>query len=361
MSLFFDLRGQRGSFNWQAQAELPKGISALLGPSGCGKTSLLRAIAGIDRSEGRLNLQGQTLCDTGMNGKGSHCPSHQRDIAYVFQDAGLFPHLNVAENLDFASKRRKPNPGPERQAIVDALGIRTLLQQRPEQLSGGQRKRVAIARSLLSAPRLLLLDEALSGLDQGARQGLIRYLRKISREYDIDMLVVSHHFDDVAQLADHLLLMEQGHISDSGELLEMSSHPQLAINRQADAASLLLALGGHYDSDDQLAELKLDAQHSLWLPAAQAPKPGKELRLLLHARDVSISLSEDQHSSILNRLPATVEDIVEDGGQCTLRLGIAGQHCLARISRRSKRQLNIEVGLQVIAQIKGVALLGDFA
>jgi len=190
-----------------------EGVSAVFGPSGCGKTSALRVIAGLShRARGRVRAFGEVWQD-GARG----LPAHARGIGYVFQDAQLFPHLSVQENLEFGAKRR----GRGRVSfadVVDVMELGALLSRTPETLSGGERQRVALGRCLLSEPRLLLLDEPMSALDSSRRQELLPYLRQLIHMSGLPAIYVSHAVDEVQELADRVLLMDQGRVTARGGL-----------------------------------------------------------------------------------------------------------------------------------------------
>ena len=183
-----------------------RGISAIYGASGSGKTSLLRCIAGLDRAVGQLCVNGEVWQDE------SHfLPPHQRSLGYVFQEASLFAHLTVRGNLDYGLNRLAP---AQRKVsldhALDLLGIAHLMERKPEGLSGGERQRVAIARALLTSPRLLLMDEPLAALDLPRKREILPYLERLHTELDIPLLYVSHSPDELARLADHLVVLELG-------------------------------------------------------------------------------------------------------------------------------------------------------
>ena len=207
-------------FAVEADLNLPgKGISALFGHSGSGKTTLLRAIAGLERHPGGyLAVNGEVWQD-----QRTFLPTHQRPLGYVFQEASLFPHLTVRRNLEFGQKRARAGVGAaERHAdleqTAELLGIGPLLERLPEGLSGGERQRAAIARALLTRPRLLLMDEPLAALDFQRKAEILPYLERLHDELDIPVLYVSHSPDDVARLADHLVLLQDGQVAASGPL-----------------------------------------------------------------------------------------------------------------------------------------------
>lgn len=344
-------------FTLRADLQLPgRGVTALFGASGSGKTSVLRAIAGLERhAGGYLAVNGAIWQDAQR-----FVPTHRRPLGYVFQEASLFAHLDVARNLDYGLRRIPPAARrvPRAQAI-ELLGIGHLLQRRPDTLSGGERQRVAIARALLTAPRLLLMDEPLAALDAQRKAEILPYLARLRAELDIPVLYVSHALDEVIQLADHLVLLDAGQVRASGPIAETLARIDLPMAQSASAAVLIEATVQGYDSAYELLRLGF-AGGELLAPHPTPLAPGTRLRLQVQARDVSLALAPAPGSSILNRLPATVTGIssADTPAHMLVRLDAGGTPLLARITRFSCDQLHLAVGLPVWAQIKAVALLG---
>lgn len=350
-----DLRGKSG-FSLSVKAQLPgKGITAIYGPSGCGKTTLLRCIAGLEPAEHcQLHIGAVDL---------TNMPAKQRQLGYVFQEHRLFPHLSVEGNLDFAFKRRFSDNGPDKQQVITWLDIETLLDRKPDQLSGGQKQRVAIARALLTAPRCLLLDEPLAGVDSKARSPILRHLETLADNLSIPMVYVSHNLDEITRLADYLMVMDQGQLVAEGPLLEMLSRLDLDLTRQENAAVVLNTKVYSHDDHYSLTHLVLGAElgGDTQLAVGQlSSKPGDTVRVRIPCRDVSITLEKPSQSSILNILPGVVSDIeLVDGARAIVKTDVAGQSILARITRKSLEHLALEKGKPVYLQIKTVALLSE--
>jgi molybdate transport system ATP-binding protein len=337
--------------------ELPgRGVTAIFGPSGCGKTTLLRCIAGLERSaRGHLSIDDEIWQDDAMR---RFVPVHQRSLGYVFQDASLFAHLSVSQNLNYGMQRV---PAAQRRVSleqsIDLLGIAHLLQRRPDALSGGERQRVAIARALASSPRILLLDEPLAALDAARKAEVLPYLEKLHNELDIPVLYVSHAIDEVARLADHLVLMEAGKVAASGRAEELLTRLDLSLAHGDTAGAVLtLTVSGH-DEQDHLSTAIFSG--GLFSLPIQNKNIRQRLRIRVQARDVSLTLQKQSGTSILNILNATVSDIAPDSpGQVMVSLDVGGCTLLARITERSARTLALAPGLSLYAQIKGVAILG---
>jgi molybdate transport system ATP-binding protein len=207
------LQAKQGDFHLNAHFEVPSfGVTALFGRSGSGKTTILRCMAGLNQAvEGKLIVNDDTWLDSA---RGIDTPPHHRSVGYVFQEASLFPHLSVRGNLNYGWSRVKKAGDNHSQFdhLVDLLGVQNLLDRFPSQLSGGERQRVAIARSLLTSPKILLLDEPLSALDQDSKDEIFPYLERLQREARIPSLYVSHSVEEVARLADRVVLMNHGQV-----------------------------------------------------------------------------------------------------------------------------------------------------
>jgi molybdate transport system ATP-binding protein len=351
------IRLSRGSgFRLDLEADLPlEGLTAVVGPSGSGKTSLLYCLAGLLPGDAGTVLR---FDDRQWQGEGVFVPAHKRRVGFVFQDARLFPHLDVAGNLRFAEQRRVNDSGPGRSEVVEWLQLEKLLATPATQLSAGQRQRVAIARALLSAPQLLLFDEPLANLDRSSRQQIVRYLERLSRETAIPMVYVSHDMEEVSQLADQLLLLRDGQVAASGPLIELSSRLELGLAHEEQAAAIVNAELRGRDADYGLCEMNIEGQ-TLYV-SDQHAAPGTAFRLRIPARDVSLCLEPPQQSSILNVLQVQIDE-VETGGaeRLLLRLRLGSQFLLARLTRKSVDRLGLKPGMTAYAQVKSVALLTE--
>lgn len=349
-------RVERDAFQLDVDLALPgQGVTALFGHSGSGKTTVLRALAGLERTPGAYVALGDEVWQD--EARGLFVPTHQRGIGYVFQEASLFPHLSVRANLEFGQKRLTPSErrfalGP----VAELLGIARLLDQKPETLSGGERQRAAIARTLLASPRLLLMDEPLAALDLKRKHEILPYLERMHDELALPVVYVSHSADEVARLADYLVVLEEGRVLGSGPLSETLARLDLAANFEDDAGVMIeTVLAGQVE--DGLSQLAF-AGGELLVNRREAAV-GSRVRCRIHARDVSLALERPRGSSITNILPALVDAVgpAAMAGQVLVRLKIGETALLARITERSRRELGIEAGCSVWAQVKAVALL----
>ena len=344
-------------FALDVDLDLPaRGVSALFGHSGCGKTTLLRCIAGLERGSGRLEVNGEVWQD-----ESSFVPTHQRPLGYVFQDARLFAHLTVRSNLEYGMRRQRRAAGADFSrfdSIVALLGLGPLLDRLPARLSGGEQQRVAIARALLTAPRLLLLDEPLAALDLARKQEILPYLERLRDELEIPVIYVSHAADEVARLADHLVVLEGGRAVAQGPLSETLARLDLPIRLGEDAGAVFAATVAERDAEWHLARVEFDGGE-LWVRDSGVPV-GRQVRVRILARDVSIASSRHDDVSIMNLLPATV---IAHAGEdhpsvVLLQLRVGGTTLLARLTRRSAQRLGLGPGREVWVQIKAVALVG---
>ena len=349
-------RIERGAFKFDVDLALPgRGVTALFGHSGSGKTTVLRVLAGLERVPGaRVALGDEVWQD---DARKVFVPTHERGIGYVFQEASLFPHLNVRANLEFGRKRLKP---AERRfdlmTVAELLGIERLLDARPATLSGGERQRAAIARTLLASPRLLLMDEPLAALDMRRKLEILPYLERLHDELALPVVYVSHAADEVARLADYLVVLEEGRVLASGPLAATLARLDLAANFQDDAGVMIDTRLEAHDADG-LSHLAFAGGELL--VGRRDVAIGTRVRCHIHARDVSLALERPRGSSITNILPARVDAVGPSGtpGQVLVRLLVGDTALLARITERSRRELAIAPGSTVWAQVKAVALL----
>lgn len=343
-----------GDFKLDAKFQvLSTGVTALFGASGAGKTTILRAIAGLDCHAGsRLTVNGEIWQDNR-----TFLPPHRRPIGYVFQEPSLFDHLDVAGNVNYGCRRvsgKNRQIGFER--AVELFGIADLLDRRVHTLSGGERQRVAMARALAVSPRLLLMDEPLAALDLPRKAEILPYLEALAGELEIPLVYVSHSPDEVARLADQLVLMECGSVIASGPISEMLTRPDLPLARGHLAEALVKARVSGFDEQFSL--------NFLDFPGGRFTLPGKRLevgakvRLRVAARDVSLTLDAQEGTSILNIFKATVKSLSSEGqAQMVVHLDVIGVPMLSHVTRKSAELLDLQPGKTVYAQVKSVAVL----
>ena len=352
------MRLPRRGFTLDVALNLPaRGVTALFGPSGCGKTSVLRALAGLERAAGRVAF-GATIWQD--DAKDLFVPTHRRAIGYVIQEAALFPHLDVQHNLAYGLKRIASNQRRiALDQVVDLLGIAHLLQRRPDALSGGERQRVAIARALATSPALLLMDEPLAALDARRKAEVLPYLDRLHEELGIPIVYVSHAIDEVARLADHLVLMDAGRVLADGPLPDMLARLDLPVAFGDDAGVVLDAVIGERDAQWHLARLDVDGEACRLWTRDPGQEVGRHVRLRVLARDVSLTRTPQTGTSIGNQLRGTIEAIADDEhpALALVRVRVGSAPVVARLTRRSGHALELAVGMPVWAQVKTVALM----
>jgi molybdate transport system ATP-binding protein len=349
------VRFARDAFRMEIEFESPpRGVIAIFGPSGSGKTTCLRLLAGLERGQGRVRVLGEDWQD---DARGLFVPVHRRSLGVVFQDHALLSHLSVLENLEYGRRRSRAPERIERELVVDLLGIEPMLSRRPAQLSGGERQRVAMGQALLRQPRVLLMDEPLAALDTARKAEILPYIERLRDELSIPIVYVSHAIDEVARLADHLVLLEAGRVLASGPLHATLARLDLPTALADDTGVVIDAVVAAHDPPNHLTQLSF-AGGALWVAGLDRPA-GAKVRARALARDVSLALELPGPSSILNVLAARVTEVRDSGPDrviVRLSLGDGSAALLARVTRRSMTVLGLRAGLTVYAQIKSVAL-----
>lgn len=340
-----------GEHTLEIDAQLPpNGITAIFGVSGAGKTSLINAIGGLTLpQEGSITLNGRVLSDAATP---VNLPPEKRRIGYVFQDARLFPHYRVRGNLQYGMAKRMR---PQFDSLVKLLGLDDLLTRFPGTLSGGEKQRVAIGRALLTAPELLLMDEPLASLDLPRKRELLPYLQKLAKQVDIPILYVSHSLDEIVQLADNVLVLDNGKVKalDTLEKVWGSSAMRPWLPR-AELSSVLrvqvLDQHPHY----AMTALSLGDQH-IWVSRVDLPAK-TPLRLRIQSADVSLVLQPPVNSSIRNVIPAQVVELIDIDDQVEVKLRVGLSELWARITPWARDELMIKTGMWLYAQIKSVSI-----
>ena len=346
---------RQGDFTLDVSFAAPSGVTALFGRSGAGKTTLVNALGGLLRpARGRIALGSQVLLDTD---RGIFVPRHRRRIGTVFQEGRLFPHLSVRQNLAFGrwfAPRAEEGAGFD--AVVDLLGIAPLLGRRPAGLSGGEKQRVAIGRALLAKPRLLLMDEPLSALDDARKAEILPYVERLRDGAGVPIVYVSHSIAEVARLADTLVVLDAGRVTAAGPAAEVLS--RLDVTPLAGAREAGAVLDARVAAQDERFGLTtLDTRAGpLRVPRIDLPV-GAPIRVQVPARDVLLSRDAPVGTSALNVLPAVVAEIrTVEGAGAEIRLDCGGAALLARITRLSLSDMALAPGSRVFAVVKSVAL-----
>jgi len=351
MSLEVSLRHRFGAFALDVSFVARGKVTALFGPSGAGKTSVVLAVAGLSRPrQGRIAVDGRVLADTAA---GRFVPPERRRIAVVFQDARLFPHMSVRDNLLFGWRRAAAKADAATIAgVVDLLGLERLLDRDPRRLSGGEKSRVALGRALLSSPDMLLLDEPLAALDAARRGEILPYLERLAREARLPMLYVSHQVEEVARLADEIVVLENGRVKVQGSVFDLLT--------DVDAAAGVPPLGAVFEATvaehraDGLSVLAFDG--GVLYVRRLGRETGTRLRVRLRAEDIMLAREEPRAISANNVLPCTVKAVRLHGEEADVQLRCGATRLVARITQSSCRRLGIEPGAAVYAVVKSLTV-----
>lgn len=325
-----------------------RGVTTVFGHSGSGKTTLLRCIAGLERTpQGYLSVNG----DVWQNSRYFR-PVYKRPLGYVFQEPSLFPHLTVMGNLCYGMKRINKDLRVSLEKAIALLGIGHILKRKPDGLSGGEKQRVAIARAIAVSPSILLMDEPLAALDIKRKQEILPYLQQLRDELDIPVLYVSHHPDEVAQLADNLVIMENGSVVTIGPLVDVLTKIDLPIRIGDDAGVVIDACVAEIDTAWHLCRMDFDGG-SIWA-RDHGLAVGCQTRIRILARDVSISKNRIEQISIQNSLHGTVDAIGDDEhpGLTLVRVKVGSSYILSRLTRRAVADLGLKTGGSVWVHVK---------
>jgi molybdate transport system ATP-binding protein len=358
--LDIDIQLSLGDLRLMVTEQLPMaGITALFGPSGSGKTSLLRVLAGLEEGvSGRIVMDGQVWFDSSTK---TNLPTHRRGVGYVFQDARLFSHLSVAGNLRFALRRTTGTADALSYArVVSELDLQPLLERDVAGLSGGERQRVALGRTILSQPRLLLLDEPLAALDGERKAEILPYLQKLRREFVLPTLYVSHAVEEIALLTQQTLVLAEGRVRAHGPTEEILERLDLqALTGRFEAGVVVRARVVAHDPEYQLTQLLLDEQQ-LTMPMVPGLKEGDEVLLRIRARDVAVATAEPEQLSIRNILKGHIVELAADPqtAYAELLVELHDQRVRARVTRRAVESLGLVTGQEVYVLIKTVTFDG---
>ncbi|MEJ0013524.1 MAG: molybdenum ABC transporter ATP-binding protein [Bauldia sp.] len=353
MTIAVDVDKRAGEFSLSVKFESDGRITALFGRSGAGKTTLVNLIAGLMQPDrGRIAVNDTVLVDTA---RGIAVPTHKRGIGYVFQEGRLFPHLSVRGNLGYGRRFARERSGPPLDEIAALLGIGALLDRRPADLSGGEKQRVAIGRALLANPHLLLMDEPLASLDRERKAEILPYIERLRDEMNLPIVYVSHAVEEVARLADTVVVLADGKVAASGPTGDIFARLDLgdAVDRDMTGGILTARVVSH---DTATGTTRLDHPAGpIFHPLLDAP-PDATVRLRVRARDVAIAVGEPGQISIRNRLAATVTEIASGRDHAVdVKLDVGGEALVALITHGALSALDLKVGRPVVALIKSTA------
>ncbi|HVZ90281.1 MAG TPA: molybdenum ABC transporter ATP-binding protein [Rhizomicrobium sp.] len=351
MSIEVALRHAFPGFSLDVDFRAERGVTALFGPSGSGKTTVVNAIAGLFRPrQGRIVIDGAVALDTA---RGIFIPARARRAGYVFQDARLFPHMTVENNLLFGWRRAARRAGEaEIGHIVELLGLSRLMTRYPRALSGGEKSRVALGRALLSGPEILLLDEPLAELDVQRRSEILPYLERLRDETALPIVYVSHAVDEVARLADAVVVLAHGRVAAQGSVFDLLTRIEGGLDIDPVGAVIDARVGEHRPAEG-LTALAFDG--GTLLVAEIARETGRRVRVRVRAEDIVLALEEPKAISANNVLAARICGLhPRAGAQADVRLECGATRLVARITKASAERLGLKVGTAAFAIIKSV-------
>lgn len=345
-----------GDFSLDVSHRMPlDGITALFGPSGCGKSTLLRIIAGLERNaRGRIRFGDEPWQDDAQR---IFVPPHLRGVGYVFQDARLFPHLSVAGNLRYAEKRsRAAGDAISLDGVVTALDLEPLMNRRPSALSGGERQRVAIGRTLMTRPRLLLMDEPLAALDVRRKGEIVPYIERLPKAFGVPVIYVTHTIEEVTRLAQSMLALGGGRTVAYGPVADVLERLDLqSLTGPFEAGAVLTARVTRHDDAFRLTHLD---HHGVEIVMPMADLAiGDQVRLRIRARDVSLATERPKGISVRNILHGKIVEIAEepDTAFAETLIDIGVTRLRSRITRAAVADLSLMPGTPVFALIKSVS------
>jgi len=334
-----DLALRQGRFALTVAARLGE-AAAVLGPSGAGKTTLLEAIAGLKRARGRLAVGGEVLQDTAA---GVFLPPERRRLGYVPQDGALFPHLSVLRNLTFGRSRRSAGDS-DFETLVASLDLEPLLARYPRHLSGGERRRVALARALLARPRLLLLDEPTAGLDPLRARKALAGIRRVREELQVPLLVVTHSQQEALVLASEVVLLDAGRVEAVGPARQTLLAPRvLALDPERRWENVTTARLVRHDEAGGTSEVRLDGGEAVTIPYTPDLARDSDLVLSIDAEDLLLATSPPVGLSARNAVAGHIDELIPVGTSVYARVG----PWLAHLTPAAVAELGLAAGVPV--------------
>lgn len=340
MNLDVSLEKRLGDFSFASEFSLQCRRVGIFGPSGSGKSTLMHMLAGLLKPDrGHIRLNGETLFDAAS---GEHRSSQKRRIGVVFQHAHLFPHLGVRRNLLYGYKRlarteRKIDP----EALIEVLNLAPLLDRRVTTLSGGERQRVALGRTVLSCPRLILMDEPLNGLDEGLKYQIIPYLKRVFAEFDIPLLFISHSLNEMRLMTDQVLELVDGRLN------AQSCAHDLALHCMGKSAAGYANL---FDLRNPRLQNGLFAYH--WGEQELLLTSGGEGMYELSSREITLFKRHPEAISARNLLHCRVKNLRPAGNRVAVELDCLGQQLVSQVVEDAAHDLGLQPGAEIFAAIK---------
>ena len=353
MSIAVNIEKTVGDFQLKTEFYADIGITAIFGPSGAGKSTLVNLIAGLVKPDsGYIKILNEVIFESQLK---INVPANKRGIGFVFQDARLFPHMKVESNLKYSNRFGRKGHLSSFTEIVEVLNLAQVLHRLPGNLSGGEKQRVAIGRALLSNPKILILDEPLTGLDEGLKAEVIPYLEFVRDNFKIPILYISHSQSEVVRLSDRIVVLEKGRILEQGKTLQILSSFSVAKKLGLRDLSSFVEAKVSKHASDGITELDF-AGSKLFLPKIDAIL-GSKVYLRILAKDITLAIEKPKKISALNILQGKVDEVILGNGPGAI-VGIeVGDHKLTtRITQRSLNAMNLKLGQTCFAFLKTVSV-----
>lgn len=347
----------RKNFDVAIKATFSGGITGIFGPSGSGKTSLMQSIAGLAKPvSGSISIEGNCVFDAE---KRIHMPVEKRNIGYVFQEGRLFPHMNVEKNLLYGFKKHVKTKVSFNE-VVDLLNLKHLLKSKPSQISGGERQRTALGRSLLSSPDILLLDEPFSAVDMDLRRQILPFIIRIQQKIAIPIMVVSHDLPDLLKLTNTLFLIKKGKCIGHGEYYDLLKIPEVSymFNHGALVNSVEMKVVEN-TAENGLTLLEFQKENKTVVIKCEKSKElyetGRRIKIFINADDIALTGNFIPGISIQNQIEGTITDLIERGSTllCIVDVGFS---LVVEITIESQKRLNITKDSNVWCMFKSVAI-----
>jgi len=337
-----------GGFALDVEFDAPPGVTVLFGASGSGKTLTLKSIAGLERPDaGLIEVGGQTLFDSE---RGVNLPARARRVGYVFQNLALFPHLTARENVEFPLRDLPARERRERAAsLLTQFGVGHTAGRLPRHVSGGEAQRVALARALAAGPRLLLLDEPLSALDEPVKLGIIEDLRRLNRDWQLPVLYVTHSREEAVALGERALIYERGRVVSAGAPLEVLGAPVSAgVARLTGVENIFVGEVAARDEGAGTMRVRVcEGEGVCYVEAPLGRRPvGARVRVAVRAGDIVLATAEPRGLSARNLLRGRVARVEPRAAETLVHVA-AGVHWAAAVTRQSLQELGLEAGKPV--------------
>jgi molybdate transport system ATP-binding protein len=348
--LSLDVQLQRGNFDLAANFSLDQPVTGLFGSSGSGKSTLLNLVAGLAHPDsGWLKLGNKHLYHST---KKINLSPNKREVGVVFQDSQLFPHLPVTQNLLYGYKRTlRKQRRFKLSEIVDLLEIGHLLKKRPNQLSGGEKQRVGLGRALLASPRFLMLDEPLASLDQGLKQQILPFLKRVKDELELPMVYVSHSMDEILHLTDHLVIIDNGEILGAGhfyDVIKKGRVQEIANTMGLENIIVATIIGHDIESGHTIADIK---GTPLLLPLTDKFSIGDSCYLSIRSSEIAIAKHHIDQISIQNQIKGKIIVATHHPSHVTVHVNI-GTSLAIDITPKAFSQLSLSRGNEIYCLIK---------